>query len=157
LAHSRILVPLLAIAALVGDPLVAAAADARSDDEIVERLAFMESRLDRATPRATLWWSGWYYGYMAITVGQAGFALAVKDRGLRIDTAVGAAFSSVGVVGLGAFEFPPLHASARLAALPARTPEERRKKLARAERLLEACARSEALGRSWIPHVAGRR
>jgi hypothetical protein len=145
----------IAFAALLGSAPAAAQPPERADAEVAQRLAFIETRLERATPGATLWWSAWYYGYVAITVGQAGFALAVKDTGLRTDTAVGAAFSSVGVLGLGVFDFPPRHAAADLRALPANTPDERRRKLAKAERLLAACSSAEIAGRSWIPHVAG--
>jgi hypothetical protein len=132
-----------------------AAAEAPPDAEVSRRLAFIEARLTRATPAANLWWHGWYFGYMLITVGQAGVALATTSKGLRTDSAVGAAFATLGVVGLGVFDFPPRHAAATLRAVSGATPAERRRKLARAERLLAASARNEVVGRSWIPHVAG--
>jgi hypothetical protein len=133
----------------------AAEPDRRSDAEVAQRLAFIEARLERGTPSATVWWSAWYYGYITVTIGQAGFAILIKDKSLRTDTAVGAAFSSVGVLGLGAFDFPARHAAADLARVRASTPEDARRKLAVAERLLAASARAEVAGRSWIPHVAG--
>ncbi len=138
-----------------GVPAVAEPRAPYPDEEVSRRLAFIETRLERATPSACLWWSAWYYGYIAVTLGQASVALAVKDPGLRTDSAVGAAFASLGVVGLGVFDFPPRHAAATLRALPAGTPAERRRKLARAEGLLSAGARSEVAGRSWVAHVAG--
>ena len=155
-ARRGVAVALLATATVV----VAGGAQAEpaprlSDAEVSRRLAFIEARLERGTRSAALWWYAWYFGYMTVTIGQAGFALAIKDRGLRTDTAVGAAFSSVGVLGLGAFDFPPRHAAGTLGAWPESTPDERRRKLAKGERLLAASARSEVVGRSWIPHVAG--
>jgi hypothetical protein len=152
--HRRWLSAALASAAAVLSA-APAAAEAPPDAEVSRRLAFIEARLERATPMANLWWHGWYFGYMVVTVGQAGVALATTSRGLRTDTAVGAAFATLGVVGLGVFDFPPRHAAADLRAVAGATPAERRRKLARAERLLAASARNEVLGRSWIPHVAG--
>jgi hypothetical protein len=146
---------MITAALLTSAPAAAEHTAERSDAEVAQRLAFIETRLERAEPSAALWWSAWYYGYVGITVGQAGFALAVKDPKLRIDTAVGAAFSSVGVLGVGVFDFAPRHAGTDLRAFPASTPDERRRKLAKAERLLAACSQAEIAGRSWIPHVAG--
>jgi len=136
-------------------PAAAEPREPESDAEVTRRLTFIEARLERATPSACLWWSAWYYGYVAVAVGQAGVALATTNRGLRIDSAVGAAFSSLGVLGLGVSGFPPLHAAATLRAFPAGTPAERRSKLARGERLLAGAAAAEVGGRSWVAHVAG--
>jgi hypothetical protein len=125
------------------------------DVEVSRRLTFIESRLSWATPAACLWWSAWYYGYVLVTVGQAGVALGTTNAGLRTDSAVGAAFATLGVVGLGVADFLPRHAARLLHALPAGTPEERRRKLARAERLLRDSAGVEEGGRSWVAHLAG--
>ena len=126
-----------------------------SDAEISRRLAFIETRLDRGARSAGLWWDLWYYGFVVLTVGQAAPALAVKDQGLRSDLAIGAVFASLGVVPLGVVDFPPRYAAAALRRLPRGTPDERRRKLARGERLLAASAAAETLGRSWLPHVTG--
>jgi hypothetical protein len=146
---------LIAAAVLASAAPAAAEPEPSSDAEVSRRLAFIEARLERATPSACLWWSAWYYGYAVVTVGQAGFALATTNSALRTQTAVGAAFSGLGLVGIGVVDFPPLHAAAALRALPAGTPAERRRKLARGEGLLAAGARSEVGGRSWVGHVAG--
>jgi hypothetical protein len=153
-AARRRLVMALASAAVIsaGAP---AAAESLPDAEVSRRLAFIEARLSRATPTANLWWHAWYFGYMVVTVGQAGVALSTTSQGLRTDTAVGAAFATLGVVGLGIFDFPPRHAAATLRAVAGITPAERRRKLARAEALLAASARAEVVGHSWIPHVVG--
>jgi hypothetical protein len=144
-----------AAALLSGAPVAAEPPAPASDAEVSRRLAFIEARLARATPSACLWWSAWYYGYVVVTVGEAGVALVTTNRGLRTDTAVGAAFASLGVLGLGVFAFPPRYAAATLSDLPSGTPAERRRKLARGERLLGDGARAEAGGRSWVAHLAG--
>ena len=100
------------------------------DAEVSRRLSFIEARIERASPSACLWWHAWYYGYMIVTVGQASGGAGDANRGLRIDSGVGAAFASLGVLGLGVVDFPPLHTAATLRGLPARTPAERSRKLA---------------------------
>jgi hypothetical protein len=130
-----------------------AASDARSDAEVEKRLAFLQERFDRGTPAAQRWWYSWYGGWTLLTGIQAGMALGVKDRGLRIDSAVGAAFSSLGVIPFGLFPFTPRDAAAQLRALPEGSAEARRRKLARAEHLMEESARTETLGRSFVPHA----
>jgi hypothetical protein len=150
-----LLAPLLASLAVSFACPAAAESPARSDDDVSRRLAFIRERIDRGTGRANLWWYGWYGGYTALTLGQAIGAVATTNRGTRVDLAFGAVASSLGVVPLGILGFPPGTASATLRAMPEATPEERRRKLARAERLLEASAGSEAFGRSWVAHAAG--
>jgi len=125
------------------------------DAEVAARLAFIEARLDAGTAAATRWSYGWLATYGVFTLGQYGLALAVKDPGLRADMAVGAVSSSLGVAPLLLLPFTPRFAAAELRALPEGTPDERRRKLARAERLLRKSAESEAAGRSWLAHVVG--
>ena len=132
-----------------------AAADPLSDAEIKSRLAFIEARLKSGTAASNRWWDAWFYGWTAFTVTQAAVACATTDRGLRIDMAVGAVSSSLGVIPLGLFPLPSRHAAAKLAALPGATPDDRRRKLGRAEHLLKESAEAEALGRSWFNHALG--
>lgn len=139
-------------------PLSAAADPPRaaapySDAEITQRIAFIQTRLDRATPAADRWWYGWYIGWSGLTVGQSVIAVAATDAGLRADSAVGAVGSSLGIGPLGVFPFPACTAAAELRSLSASTPDERLRKLKRAEGLLRNSADAEAFGRSWITHA----
>jgi hypothetical protein len=129
------------------------AALALSDAEVARRLAFIEVRLERGSFAANRWWNAWFYGWTALTVAQAAVAFAATDPGLRTDMAVGAVSSSLGVIPLGLFPFPPRLAAGELRALPEGTKEERRRKLSRAERLLRESAEAEAFGRSWMNHA----
>jgi hypothetical protein len=144
----------LGCAALAAITLTAAAAAADEPDESVRRkLAFLEDRLTRGEPAASTWWNAWYITYLAATAGQAAVAGAVRDRDLRADMAVGAVSSALGVVPLGLFDFPARYAGTALRARPARTPAERRAKLALGEKLLRESAEAEAFGRSWLAHL----
>jgi len=124
-----------------------------SDADVARRIAFLEERLDRGTPAAKRWWFGWYTGWTALTVVQGTAALVVGDPGLRTDAAVGAVGSSLGLIPLGLAPFPARYAAADLRAMPASTPEERRRKLTRGERLLRESAEAEALRRKWFNHA----
>jgi hypothetical protein len=128
-------------------------ADTPSDAEVPQRLAFIEARLARATGPANLWWSSWYYGWTALSMGQFVWALTTSDKGRRTDMAVGAAASTLGVIPLGVLRFPARTAWQDLAQIPAGSSAERRRKLAFAEHLLEAAAKDEKLRRSWVNHA----
>ncbi len=158
-APRRIAIGALALSTLLSAPSFAADPPAAKppppDAEVSRRLAFIEARLQSGTAASNRWWNAWFYGWTAFSVTQAAVALATTDRGLRIDMAVGAASSSLGVLPLGVFPLPSLRAAAKLGALPAASPAERRRKLARGERLLKESAEAEALGRSWINHALG--
>ena len=130
-----------------------AAADSPSDAEISRRLAFIEARLARGSGPANLWWNSWYYGWTALSMGQAVFAIATPDKGTRTDMAVGAAASTLGVIPLGVLPFPARTAWQDLARVPVNSAEGRRRKLAFAEHLLEAAASDEKLRRSWVNHA----
>ncbi len=128
---------------------------ARQDADVARRIDFIQTRFDRATPAAQLWWNGWYATYLTLTVSQGAFAIVTRDKGTREDMVVGAVTSSFGVVPLGVFGFPPRFVAAELRGLPAATATERRRKLARAEALLRESAETESFGRSWVSHVLG--
>jgi hypothetical protein len=156
--------PLLRFAAVIlviaitlrAPPAFAAHPDAPqmlSDAQVGRRLEFIEVRLRSGAGPANTWWQASYYGWTALTMGQFVVAVATTDPGLRKDMAVAVVGSSLGVIPLGLFPLPARTAASDLAAFPDATPTERRRKLAAAERLLEASAEAEALGQSWVSHV----
>jgi hypothetical protein len=143
------------LALLVLSPRPARAQPARRDADVARRIDFIQTRFDRATPAAQLWWNGWYATYLTLTVGQGAFAIVTPDKGTREDMVVGAVTSSFGVIPLGVFGFPPRLAAAEIRGIPATTADGRRRKLARAETLLRESAETESFGRSWASHVLG--
>lgn len=143
---------LLAVA-LLTTSASARADPVRSDEEVAERLAFIERRLEAGTPAAKRWSYGWFSAYGALTVGQFGAALVTGDAGGRKDLAVGAVSSSLGTLPFALFPFTPRFAAAELGRYPATTPAEKRRKLAAGERLLKASAAAETAGRSWTAHA----
>ncbi len=128
-------------------------AEPLSDAEVSRRLEFIETRLANGTAKANLWWNSWYFGWMALTTGQAVFALATSDAGTRKDMAVGAASSTLGLIPLGLLAFPARSAARDLSKVSAGSSEQKRRKLVFAEHLLEAAAKDEKLRRSWVNHA----
>lgn len=138
---------------------------ALSDQQVKERLGYIENALNSGRPHAKTWWYGWMAAYSVGAV--AGGILAgshwmdkkneggetVPDREFAEGMLVGGATFALGVGGLLINPFVPAYAPNKLRPLPENTPEERRAKLEKAEELLRRCARREAAGRSWTTHL----
>jgi hypothetical protein len=139
-----------------------------SDQEVKDRLSFVENALRSAQPRARTWWYGWIAGYSAGAVVQIGLAAAhwndvkaegtgvprrVHDRGFAQDMLVGGVTCALGAGNLLINPFSSASAAEKLRSLPEGTPEERRAKLERAEELLRECARRAKEGRGWLNHA----
>ena len=137
------------------------------DEQVSERLSFIEDGLHSGQPRARTWWYGWIAGYSAGAVVMGGLAAGhwndtrldpqtqrkVHDRDFAEDMLVGSGTFALGVAGLLVDPFRPANGPDRLRAMPDGTPEERRLKLEKAEDLLRQCARRERDGRGWRTHL----
>ena len=140
-----------------------------SDDQVKERLSFVENALDSAQPNAKIWWYGWLAAYSAGAAAQGGLSIAhwndvkpaddspnaplVRDRAFAQDMLVGGATAALGVGGLLIDPFLPAYGPGWLHSLPENTLEERQAKLLKAEELLRRCAQRERDGRSLKDHL----
>ncbi len=124
-----------------------------SERETAERLALIQEMLSDGKQDASLWWNGWLWGYGLATAVQGAVFLASDHLQTRQDMAVGAVTTLLGMAGQLIAPMTPASAPGKLAASPEGTPEERKAKLAEAERLLAACAKREKDGRSWKNHA----
>jgi hypothetical protein len=138
-----------------------------SDEQVRERLGFIENALYSGQPRAKTWWYGWLAGYSAGAVVMGTLAAVhwkdvkrdpqtgqdVLDRGFAEDMLVASATFALGVGGLLIDPFVPAYCPNRLRGMPEGTSEECRLKLQRAEELLRECARREREGRGWLTHL----
>jgi hypothetical protein len=138
-----------------------------SDEQVKERLRFIENALNTAQPRAKTWWYGWIAGYSAgaavmgtlaavhwkDTKKDADTGQEVPDRGFAEDMLVGSATFALGVGGLLIDPFVPAYGPNELRAMSEDTAEESRVKLRRAEELLRECAKREREGRGWLTHL----
>lgn len=142
---------------------------ALSDEQVNERLQFIENALRSGQPRARTWWYGWIAGYSAGAIVSGSLAVAhwndvktdksspnapeVRDRRFAEDMLVGGATLALGVGGLLIDPFLPATSAKKLRLIPEATPEERRSKLLQAEELLRRCARREKEGRGLRTHL----
>jgi hypothetical protein len=138
---------------------------ALSDDQVKDRLGYIENALRSGQPRAETWYSGWLAAYYigALAGGMlAGSHWAdtkiesgetVPDREFGEGMLVSGATLVLGVGALLLDPFTPATAPKELGRMPGGTAEERQAKLEKAEELLRKCARREASGRSWTTHL----
>jgi hypothetical protein len=147
---------LVLAAGLTGGAL-AQPASALSDEQVRERLDFLQNALHSGQPRAKLWWYGWIAGYSGAAVAQGVLAAAnwkddKEDNEFAQDMLVGGATCALGSAGLLISPFVPATGPGSLKRMPEETPEERRAKLVRAEELMRECAEREKKGRGWLTH-----
>jgi hypothetical protein len=124
------------------------------DSLVTERIQCIQKMLDEGKPRANLWWYGWLGGYSAATVGQGIVFSVSEDLKTRQNMALGAATTFVGAIGQLITPMVPAYAPGRISILPEDTPEQRVRKLEKAEQLFAASAQREIFGRSWKMQAA---
>ncbi len=129
------------------------AQDTLPDSLVRERIQVIQEMLDQGKKNANLWWYGWLAGYSAATVAQGAVVISSDKLATRQDMALGAITTLLGAAGQVIAPMTPGYAPDRLKELPEGSPEENRKKLTAAEKLLEECALREKEGRSWKIHV----
>jgi hypothetical protein len=147
----------LVLTALLTSGALAQQTEAPSDEQVTERLGFLENALVPAQPRAKLWWYGWIAGYSAAALVQGGLAAANwdkkgDDKDFAEDMLVGGATCALGAGGLLISPFVPAYGPTALQSMPEGTPEERRAKLLKSEELMRECAQREKEGRGWLTH-----
>ncbi len=141
-----------ALPVLIAVVLAPRAAHAESDEVRYERIL---AALDRAGASSERWWNGWAIGFAACGAGQGVLAIAARDDGLRVDSAVGAVSCGLGVVGMLLEPRTAIGAGGELRAMSSSAARARQLRLRRAEALLGQVAREQSDGRSWVPHVLG--
>jgi hypothetical protein len=129
----------------------ARAQPAAAPNDVAERLAFLEDRIDTQRAHATLWWGGWLAFYSLGGVVQAGRATLETDRAVEADLWVSVVKAAGGVARFWAQPhggIRGLEPAPRQASFATQT-----QRLARAEAILEHNARrTHAFGR-WYGHV----
>lgn len=138
---------------------------ALSDEQVKERLNYIEGVLKAGQPRAGTWYYGWIGAYSVGAVVGGVLAAShwtdtkieggetVPDKEYAEGMLVGASTFVFGVVALVIDPFTPATAPKKLGRLPGNTADERRAKLQQAEELLRKCARREVSGRSLTTHL----
>jgi hypothetical protein len=128
-------------------------ADASGADDDA-RYEWLLIQLSRGQAPTRNWWTIWVATYGALAAGQGAAAWLVEDEGLRVDAAVGAIESALGLVAVLLAPRTAAWAAPSLRAMDAGTPEAKRKRRMRAEELLRESASEQTFATSWLPHVA---
>ena len=141
-----------------------------SDEQVKERLSFIQNTLVAAQPAAKTWRCGWITAYAAGTAVQWGLAAAhwddvkpatdsanapkIRDRAFAQDMLVGGVTTALGAAGMLWLDpFIPAFGPKEFRTMPESTPEELRAKLRQAEEVLRRCAQREIDGRGWRTHL----
>ncbi|HVZ33950.1 MAG TPA: hypothetical protein VG963_16095, partial [Polyangiaceae bacterium] len=133
-------------------PTCAAGAEP-SDQEVGERLSWIERRLRAGAPYAMAWWGGW----LGFATGEAVYSwLRFADTRDRLDRDVWLVSGVGSILWVGQLLLFPMRAAyapLRMRRLPRGTPAERRASLAKAEELLASAAKAERESLHWSEHV----
>ena len=112
---------------------------------VAQRLRFLDDRFDAGRRAGNTWWIGWLTSYGALAVGQALAAWGLPGTAFdsyRPQLVVGSLSAAIGAIGILAMPWPGSWARARDGDLDG------------AERRLHVIADGEALGHSWLAHLA---
>jgi hypothetical protein len=136
--------------------LCAAAAhaeDPNDDEDVRERLHFIESRLRSEAPMARLWTWGWV-SFNTLGVGYSAYRAATANNlADRTDQYVGVGKAAIGVLSGALRPLAATHGDSELRGLPESSVADRRKKLAVAERLLRRNAQEVDQRYSLLSHA----
>lgn len=135
------------------EPIVSAQLQALSDEEIDERLAYLEPELDDGRLYATIWHKGWVAFYLLGIVVESYLAATTDDSAKRADYIVGAIKAPGGAFNLLWSGLRAQNGADPVRELPNATREDRLRRLALAERLLAQDAKEAQRRWSWKRHL----
>lgn len=120
-----------------------------SEDEISNRINFIQSRFDQGNLHAQLWQYGWLSGFSASIAARTYIVTTEDESPARFDAAAGIFTSLSGVLSLILKPLPSSFAASKLNVMLETTAEQRRIKLQYAEQLLTASANEAKRRRGW--------
>ncbi len=120
-----------------------------TDQEMNERITYIQQALNDGESAGRLWWSGFTFVYGVAAGYQLNTGLKYEDKD-RPANIVGGTKSLLGALSLLIAPFPAAFAPEKLR----ETPDDNLKaKLEKAESLLKASANAEKMGKSWMNHA----
>lgn len=120
-----------------------------NEDEISNRIKFIQSRFDQGKLHAQLWQYGWLGGFSTSVASRIYTATTTDESQKRFDAAAGILTSLSGVLSLTFKPLPSSFAASKLSIMPETTAEQRRTKLKYAEQLLMTSANEAKRRRGW--------
>ena len=133
----------------------APASTSMHEAELQQRLAFIESRLDRQQRNAGYWRSGWTGFYSLSSAGQAVAAAAADDTDGQVYWGVGAVKAAGGLLQVRLKPLSAADSGDRFRALPTGSHEERVAKLKEGEALLQTNAAQAGERFTWRRRAIG--
>ena len=125
-----------------------------SDAEVDTRIRFLEERLDAGRRNAQIWQYGFSYGYGLGAVIGTVRASTTHSADTRVNSIVTAAKATFGTARLLLAPHPARHGADAMRALPGATREDRLRRLAAGEELLQRIVRRADSRWSWKRHAA---
>jgi len=135
-------------------PPIAGGGAGLAEQDVEARLEFIRAELGRESARAQRWTTAWQVSFGLATGAQLAVMPFFDDRDMRIELAVGAGKSAVGLAGLLVMPLVVNRAPQALEGWAGSETLGRCALLAQAEGLLLEAAESEAAGRGWLMHGA---
>ena len=126
-----------------------------SDEELDQRLKFIETRLGGLNPNASYWQYGWTGFYAAAAVAQAALAIDEDDNDDETNYIVGAVKSTGALTQMLLKPLPTVKSFERFGSMPAQTRSERLRKLQQGEALLRENAERAQQRYGWKRHLIG--
>lgn len=120
-----------------------------SDNEVSNRIRFLQARFERGTLHAQLWQYGWLAGFSTAVASRTYAVASEEDAPQRFDAAVGIFTSLSGVLSVALKPLPASFSAKKLRAMPGATADQRRIKLQYGEQLLMASAQEAKRRRGW--------
>jgi hypothetical protein len=135
-------------------PPVAGGGAGLAEQDAEVRLEFIRAEIGRESARAQRWTTAWQLSFGLVTGAQLALIPFFDDEDMRIELAVGAGKSAIGLAGLLVMPLVVNRAPRALEGWSGSETLGRCALLAQAEGLLLDAAESEAAGRSWLMHGA---
>ncbi len=131
-------------------------AGATDQEDLSQRISFIQSRLDEGTTAAKRWQYSWVVAHGTLTFVQFGMLDTLREpeeADDRFDMVVGGTLEALAIVDLAINPLVAHSAAAKLRTMPETNSAETEAKAQYAEELLWECAERERKGRSWINHA----
>ncbi|MGD2075667.1 MAG: hypothetical protein PVG38_12225 [Gammaproteobacteria bacterium] len=126
-----------------------------TDTELDQRLAFIETRLNRQQRNADYWRNGWTGFYSLSSAGQSVAAFAANDSDGQVYWGVGAVKAAGGLAQVLLKPLAAVESGHDFRALPARSRDERLAKLRQGETMLRANAAQATERFTWRRRAIG--
>ncbi len=127
---------------------------AQNQADIDARISYIEKHFKSERETEKTWFWGWFAFMSTVFVSSATlYAVLPEDNENRDPNLINMSVSTLALSNLVLFRPTSMYAGSELAEMPADTAEEKQRKLARAEKLLDQAAFRQRYGTGWVTHT----